>query len=97
MKINWKLRLQNKVTLTALIVAVITFVYAVLAILGIVPSLTEHDALNLAYVVLDAIFAVGIITDPSTVGVSDSKQAMEYDEPRNDGPGYQDPPADFEE
>lgn len=81
MNINWKLRLQNKATLTALIVAFITFVYAVLAILGIVPSLMESDALNLVYVVIDAIFAVGIIVDPTTEGVQDSERAMEYESP----------------
>lgn len=80
MNINWKLRLKNKATLTALIVAGITFAYAVLAILGIVPSLAEHEALNLAYVVLDAIFAVGVITDPTTEGIGDSERAMGYEQ-----------------
>ena len=38
--------------------------------------------------VVNALFAVlailGIVTDPTTEGVSDSRQAMSYDKPRSD-------------
>lgn len=78
-KINWKLRLQNKATLTALIIAVVTCIYAICAALGIAPSLMEDEALNLVYVVLDAIFAMGIIIDPTTKGVGDSESALGYE------------------
>ena len=40
MKINWKLRLQNKTTLLALIGAIVALVYQVLGILEIVPAVT---------------------------------------------------------
>lgn len=38
--------------------------------------------------VVNALFAVltilGVVTDPTTAGVGDSKQAMEYDKPKCD-------------
>ncbi len=40
MKINWKVRLKNKVWLAAMASLVITFVYAVLEMLDVVPSLS---------------------------------------------------------
>ena len=37
MNINWKLRLQNKATLTALVMALVALVYQVLGVCGVVP------------------------------------------------------------
>lgn len=38
MKLNWKLRVKNKVTLTAIIAGVLSLIYTVLGFFGIVPS-----------------------------------------------------------
>lgn len=81
MNINWKLRLQNKATLTTLSVAVITAVYGVLAALGITPSVTQEQATNLVFSVIAVACALGIVVDPTTAGVNDSEDAMEYDAP----------------
>ena len=43
MQINWKLRLKNKVTLTAIVLGVVGIAYKVLAMLGIVPPISEND------------------------------------------------------
>ena len=43
---NLKLRLQNPATAIPLLVCVIGFVYQVLAILGITPSVVEADIYN---------------------------------------------------
>ena len=56
-------------------------------------SILEDDIINIMYVplnklpaVVNAVFAVlailGIVTDPTTEGVSDSKQAMTYEMPK---------------
>ena len=86
MKINWKVRIKNKVFWLALIPAVLLLVQVVAAVFGIDLNL---DALGDKLIdVVNALFAVltilGIVEDPTTAGVSDSKQAMEYDKPKCD-------------
>lgn len=84
MKINWKLRLQNKATLTALCVTIIAFVYQLLGIVGIVPSVTESEITDLVALGINLLVMMGIVTDPTTKGISDSKRALNYDCPNCD-------------
>lgn len=82
MKINWKLRLANKTTLTALIACIVAFIYQLMGIIGIIPSIAENDILTLAGVIINILVALGIVVDPTTSGVSDSTRAMTYEKPR---------------
>ena len=86
MKINWKIRIKNKVFWLALVPAVLLLVQVVAAVFGIDLNLDALGDKLLA--VVNALFAVltilGIVTDPTTAGVSDSRQAMEYDKPKCD-------------
>lgn len=84
MKINWKLRLQNKATLTALCVTVIALVYQILGFLGVVPTVSESEITNLATMGINLLAMMGIVTDPTTAGLSDSKKALNYDCPNCD-------------
>lgn len=84
MKINWKLRLQNKATLTALCATVIAFVYQILGFFGIVPGMTELEVTNLVGLIINLLAMVGIIVDPTTAGLDDSKKALSYDCPNCD-------------
>lgn len=84
MKINWKLRLQNKATLTALCVTVIALIYQILGFLGIVPSVSESEITNLATMGINLLAMMGIVTDPTTKGISDSQRALNYDCPNCD-------------
>lgn len=84
MKINWKLRFQNKVTLTAIVLAVIGLVYQFLGIAGYVPAISQETIVQLAGAVINLLVLLGIVVDPTTSGASDSEQAMSYDEPRED-------------
>ena len=86
MKINWTVRIKNKTFWIALIPALLLLVQVVAAVFGIDLKL---DALgNKLLAVVNALFAVltilGVVTDPTTAGVGDSKQAMEYDKPKCD-------------
>ena len=73
-KINWTVRAKNKAFWVALIPAVLLLVQVV--------------AGNKLLAVVNALFAVlailGVVTDPTTDGVSDSTQALEYTEPKKD-------------
>lgn len=86
MKINWTVRLKNKTFWLALVPAVLLLVQVVAAVFGYELHIEAiGDKLT---AVINALFAVlailGVVTDPTTAGVSDSKQAMEYDKPKCD-------------
>lgn len=84
MKINWTLRLQNKATLAALAATVLAFAYQLCGIFGIVPPISQYSLLQLVGIVLNILVALGVVTDPTTSGLSDSARALGYDEPYTD-------------
>ena len=84
MKINWKVRFQNKTFLTGLISLVVVFVYDLLQLLEIAPVVTQSAVMQVAEGILMILGMVGVIADPTTNGLSDSKQAMTYTSPKKD-------------
>lgn len=82
MKINWKLRFMNKTTLTAIVLAVISLVYKILNLAGIIPEIEQQEIINVVIMLIDLLVLLGIVVDPTTDGVSDSTQAMQYEKPR---------------
>ena len=84
MKINWTVRLKNKNFWITIVPAFLLFVQAVLAMFGV--TIDAGAIGNKILVVVDAAFVVlsilGIVTDPTTHGVSDSDQAMTYTTPK---------------
>lgn len=81
MKINWGLRFQNKVTLTAIVLGVVALIYQILGMLGIAPEITQNEIMQVAAMVIDLLVLLGVVVDPTTSGVSDSERAMNYTEP----------------
>lgn len=75
--INFKLRLQNKATLVALISAV----FLMLQQLGLEIPHNIQEGANTFVVIL---VILGIVTDPTTKGLGDSEQALGYHEPKQD-------------
>ena len=82
MKINWKVRLQNKTFLIAFIGAILTFAYTILGMFGIVPSITQNMLTDAIMALINILVALGVVTDPTTQGVGDSSQAMSYTIPK---------------
>ena len=84
--INWIVRIKNKNFWISLIPAVLLLVQVVAAVFGFTLELGELGGKLLA--VVNALFAVltilGIVTDPTTAGVGDSKLAMTYTKPKED-------------
>jgi phi LC3 family holin len=82
--INWKVRIKNKLFWVSLIPAVLLLVQAVAAVFGFTLDLGELG--NQLLTVVNAVFGVmavlGVVTDPTTAGVSDSAQALTYDSPK---------------
>ena len=84
MKINWKLRLQNKTTLLALIGAIVALVYQILGIFEIVPAVSQDSVISAVAVIINILVALGVVVDPTTSGVSDSERALCYECPKED-------------
>ena len=84
MQINWKVRFQNKPFLAGLISLVVVFIYDLLQLLEIAPAVTQSAVMQVAEGILTILGMVGVIADPTTAGVADSKQAMTYDAPKQD-------------
>ena len=84
--VNWKVRIKNKAFWVALIPAVLLLVQQVCAVFGVALDFGELQAQLVAIVgTVFAILAIlGIVADPTTVGVTDSVQALGYDEPKDD-------------
>ena len=84
MKINWLVRIKNKNFWIAIIPATLLLIQVVAAVFGF--TLDLGDLGNRLLAVVNAAFAVlailGIVTDPTTRGVSDSDQAMTYEKPK---------------
>lgn len=84
MNINWKVRLKSGSWWLGIISAVVTAVFAVLQLCNVELPVTAEQVLQAATLILMIPAAVGITTDPTTKGVSDSAQAMAYDAPKQD-------------
>ena len=84
MKINWTVRLKNKTFWLSVIPAALLLVQVVAAVFGYTLDFGELG--NKLLAVVNAVFALlsvlGIVTDPTTAGVSDSEQAMTYEKPK---------------
>lgn len=84
MKINWKVRIKNKIFWIALIPAMLMLVKSMANLLGFTMDLQLIEA-NLLEVV-EAVFMVlgimGIVADPTTSGMGDSEQALTYEKPK---------------
>lgn len=86
MKINWKVRLNNKVFWLTAIPALLLLIQAVLTLFGITWDYSElaeklSGIVTAAFVVLALL---GVVNDPTVSGVSDSDLAMTYETPKND-------------
>lgn len=84
MKINWTVRLKNKTFWLSVIPAALLLVQVVAAVFGYTLDFGELG--NKLLAVVNAAFALlsvlGVVTDPTTAGVSDSEQAMTYEKPK---------------
>ena len=85
-QINWKVRIKNKVFWIALIPAVLLLIQTGCRVFGV--ELDFGDLQDKLVALINAVFAVlailGIVADPTTEGLGDSKRAMTYEEPWHD-------------
>ena len=84
MDINWKVRIKNKHFWLALIPAMLLMIQTIMVPFG---YHWDFGVLGKELTaIVNSVFAVlsilGVVTDPTTEGISDSTQAMTYDEPK---------------
>ena len=84
MKINWKVRFQNKVWLGSFFSLIVGFVYSMLALFDVFPAVTQSLVVQLLNQVLTFLGLIGVIVDPTTAGIGDSERAMGYETPYRD-------------
>lgn len=82
MKLNWKVRFKNKAFLTTFLITVIAFIYQILGLFGVVPKISEDQLTSLVMLVVNMLVALGIVVDPTTKGIPDSKRALTYEDPQ---------------
>ena len=86
MKINWKVRIKNKMFWLSIIPAVLLLIQTVAAPFGYkfdfgVLNQQLAEIINTAFVVLAIL---GVVVDPTTHGVNDSTNALNYDQPKKE-------------
>ena len=84
--INWIVRIKNKNFWLSLIPAALLLIQTVAAVCGYTLDLGELG--NRLIAVVNAVFGVlvilGVINDPTTAGIRDSRQAQGYQAPKED-------------
>ena len=71
MKIDWKTRLRNKTFLVTFATAIVTFIYQLLGMLGIVPSISQETIGQIIGLAANILVCLGIVINPTTSGISD--------------------------
>ena len=86
MGINWKVRLKNKTFWLAIVPAVLLLVQQIVGLFGVVIDFTplQNQLVTIIGTVFSILAILGIIVDPTTKGISDSKQVLTYTEPKGD-------------
>lgn len=84
--INWKIRIKSKAFWLAIVPAIFLLIQTIADPFGykwdfVILNQQMAAIINAAFAVLSIL---GIVTDPTTDGISDSKQALDYTEPRKD-------------
>ena len=78
MRINWRIRFKNGKWVAMFLGAVVTTGYMICETLGIKISIPQTDVTKIIMAILGLLSMLGVITDPTTKGVSDSDLAMTY-------------------
>lgn len=82
MNINWKVRLRSGPFWVGLISLILTFVYTILNMFGVIPQIDQKQIMDIIVMLMQILAFVGVVTDPTTKGLSDSEQAMTYQKPK---------------
>lgn len=83
-KINWAVRFKNRTFLLTFIPVVVGFIYTMLGMFEVVPAVSKSELINGLTMIVSFLATLGIVTDPTTAGMKDSSQALDYTKPKED-------------
>ena len=84
MKINWKVRFKNKPFLVSLFAGALLLAQQVGGAFGFVMPVEISEQLTAIFnSILGLLVLLGIVVDPTTESVTDSKQALTYNKPND--------------
>ena len=81
MNINWKLRLQNKVTLLAILGDIVAIIFSIIKLIQ-TREFTYETVMHIITLVVEVLVLLGIVVDPTTEGMDDSVKARGYEKPK---------------
>lgn len=81
---NFILRLKNKATLTAIVGAILLFIKQITEAFGVDLSEQIEQVSGLIGAIITFLVGIGVVTDPTTVGVKDSGITKTYAKPRDE-------------
>lgn len=86
MKINWTVRIKNKAFWVTIIPAVLLLAQQICAMFGVELNIAgvSNQLVSIVGTVFGILALIGIVNDPTTSGMTDSKQAMTYESPKKD-------------
>ena len=73
MKIDIKTRLKNKTFLLGFTGSIVTFVYQMLGMFDVVPTISQDQIINLTGIIINILVGLAVVVDPTTEGISDRK------------------------
>lgn len=84
--INWKVRIRNKQFWIAIIPMVLVLAHQVLKLFGVDIDFTDlsNQLINIVETVFVILGLIGIVNDPTTNSLADSKTAMTYKVPKKE-------------
>lgn len=94
--LNFKIRVRNKAFWAGAASVIVAAVYQIFGLCGITPAVSQSDVINVISLILTILAGLGVIVDPTTDGIGDSKRVlargrMDYDgEAGNMGEGSTD-------
>ena len=83
-KINWLVRIKNKTFWVAIIPAILILIQVIAAAFGFELDLGDlgNKLLDVVNAVFSLLVILGVVADPTTDGIYDSKQALTYTTPK---------------
>ena len=70
--------------MTTFLATVIAFGYQLCALFGVVPPITQDEALEICGLFITILALIGIVVDPTTSGMSDSELVMNKGKKKGD-------------
>ena len=84
MKINWKVRFKHKHFLLAFFALIWMVVQQVASLFGFDITIYNEQVTGIFHSILAILILLGIVVDPTTDSMSDSKETQEYKTPKKD-------------